>query len=324
MLQGYHANTLTLEASLLKLLSLLEGLMGAANTRQGIITSLTSLFIALLFCTSIPGQSNRGTITGTVLDAHGGVIPNAGVSVVNVSTQGERLTTTNSEGAYTVPSLEPGQYKVTVTASGFQTVVREQITLQTNDRVAIDVTLPVGDVGTQTMTINSEVTLVNSESSVRGDVITGRQVTELPIPQRNFTILATLVPGVTRPAVSTLGGGGNFVSGGVGESTESTRFRESGGSVLSVNGARVTNNNFTLDGVDNNESQFGQIGIFPNPDAIAEFKVETSVPSADSGRAGGAIVSTTFKSGTNDFHGSAYEFYQGQFASARPANNPNP
>jgi hypothetical protein len=148
-------------------------------------------------------------------------------------------------------------------------------------------------------------------------------VTELPIPQRNFTILATLVPGVTRPAVAALGGGGNFVSGGVGESTESTRFRESGGSVLSVNGARVTNNNFTLDGVDNNESQFGQIGIFPNPDAIAEFKVETSVPSADSGRAGSNHLDD-FKSGTNNFHGSAYEFYQGQFASARPANNPNP
>jgi hypothetical protein len=104
--------------------------MGIANTRQAIITSLAALLMSLIFCTAIPGQSNRGTITGTVVDAHGGVIPSAGVSVVNVSTQGERLTTTNSEGAYTVPSLEPGQYKVTVTASGFQTVVREQITLQ--------------------------------------------------------------------------------------------------------------------------------------------------------------------------------------------------
>jgi Carboxypeptidase regulatory-like domain len=185
--------------------------MRIASTRQEIITSLAALLIALIFCPAIQGQSNRGTITGIVVDAHGGVIPNAGVSVVNVSTQGERLTTTNAEGSYTVPSLEPGPYKVTVTASGFQTVVREQITLQTNDRVAVDVTLPVGDVGTQTMTITSEVPLVNSESSVRGDVITGRQVTDLPIPQRNFTILATLVPGVTRPAVGTLGGGGNFV-----------------------------------------------------------------------------------------------------------------
>jgi hypothetical protein len=170
--------------------------------------------------------------------------------------------------------------------------------------------------------------LTESETSVRGDVITGKQVTDLPIPQRNFTLLAGLSPGVTRPAVvGTLGGGGGFSSTGEGtpgEGTESTRFRESGGSVLSANGQRVTNNNFTLDGIDNNESQFGQIGIFPSPDAIAEFKVETSVPSAESGRAGGAIISTTFKSGTNAIHGTAYEFYQGRFLSAKPTNNPDP
>jgi hypothetical protein len=149
--------------------------MGIASTRQGIITSLAALLIALIFCLQFQDKVTEAPSPGTVVDAHGGVIPNAGVSVVNVSTQGERLTTTNAEGAYTVPSLEPGQYKVTVTASGFQTVVREQITLQTNDRVAVDVTLPVGDDGTQTMTITSEVPLVNSESSVRGDVITGRR-----------------------------------------------------------------------------------------------------------------------------------------------------
>jgi hypothetical protein len=114
-----------------------------------------------------------------------------------------------------------------------------------------------------------------------------------------------------------LGGGGNFVSGGGGQNnTESTRFRESGGSVLVVNGARATNNNFRLDGVDNNESQFGQIAIYPNPDAIAEFKVESSVPTAESGRAGGGIISTTFRSGGNDLHGTVAEVYQGRFLSA--------
>jgi hypothetical protein len=170
--------------------------------------------------------------------------------------------------------------------------------------------------------------LVESETSVRGDVITGRQVTDLPIPQRNFTLLAALSPGVTRPVIGgALGGGAGYSNAGAGNSnlsTESTRFRESGGSVISANGARATNNNFTLDGVDNNESQFGQIGIYPNPDAIAEFKVETSVPSAESGRAGGAVISTTFKSGSNAVHGTVYEFYQGRFASARPTNRPNP
>ncbi|MGH9956989.1 MAG: hypothetical protein ACREBC_07650, partial [Pyrinomonadaceae bacterium] len=153
-----------------------------------------------------------------------------------------------------------------------------------------------------------------------------RQVTDLPIPQRNFTLLATLSPGVTRPFVGVLGGGGNFEAGGnpVGTSTESTRFRESGGSVLVVNGARPTNNNFTLDGVDNNEGQFGQIGIYPPPDVIAEFKIETSVAPAEGGRAGGGIINTTTKSGGNDVHGTAYEFYQGRVLSALSRrDNPN-
>ena len=160
---------------------------------------------------------------------------------------------------------------------------------------------------------------------MRGDLITGRQVTDLPIPQRNFTLLAGLSPGVTRPNLGLLGGGGNFVAGGGGQNnTESTRFRESGGSVLVINGARATNNNFTLDGVDNNESQFGQIAIYPQPDAIAEFKIESSVPSAESGRAGGGIISTTFKSGGNDFHGTLGEIYQGRFLSAAASRFDDP
>jgi hypothetical protein len=94
--------------------------------------------------------------------------------------------------------------------------------------------------------------------------------------------------------------------------------------VLVVNGARATNNNFTLDGVDNNESQFGQIAIYPQPDAIAEFKIESSVPSAESGRAGGGIISTTFKSGGNEIHGTVGEIYQGRFLSAAAGKFDNP
>src|SRR6185295_5534940 len=114
---------------------------------------------------------------------------------------------------------------------------------------------------------------------VRGDLITGRQVTDLPLPQRNFTLLAALSPGVTRPNRGVWGGGGNFVSGGGGQNNAChPPVPESDSSVLVVNGARATNNNFTLDGVDNTEGQFGQIAIYPNPDAIAEFKIESSVP----------------------------------------------
>src|SRR5205823_9749327 len=151
--------------------------------------------------------------------------------------------------------------------------------------------------------------------------------TDVPLSGRNFTQLATLTPGVARSGgVGSVGGTGPDArqfnngdpragSGGPGSSnenggTETSRFARSGGGGLIVNGQRPTNNNFSLDGVDNNEPQFGTIGVFPNPDAIAEFRVSTSIPPAEVGRASGAVINTTIKSGTNGLHGSLY--YYGQ------------
>ena len=245
------------------------------------------------------------------------MVKDAKVTLTNKATGESRDATTSDDGVYSVTNVEPGTYRAEVTAAGFKSVVNEALVVQSSSRVPFDAKLEVSGAAGEVVTVTGEAPLVESESSVRGDVITGREVVDLPIAQRNFTQLAALSPGVSRPNLGLLGGGGNFVSGGGGQNnTESTRFRESGGSVLVVNGARATNNNFTLDGVDNNEAQFGQIAICPNPDAIAEFKIETSVPSAESGRAGGGIVSTTFTSGGNEVHGTAYEVYQGRFLSA--------
>lgn len=283
------------------------------------------LLVSFACVTSAFAQSNKGTIVGTVKDPNGALITGSKVTAVHTATGDSREATSDDNGIYTIPNLDPGKYRVSAEATGFQSVVFEEVNVETNSRQPLDVNFTNIAGASGSVTVTSESTpLVESESSARGDLITGRQVTELPIPQRNFTLLAGLSPGVTRPAVGTLGGGGDFASGGPARGTESTRFRESGGSVISANGARVTNNNFSLDGVDNNESQFGQIAIFPSPDAIAEFKIETSVPTAETGRAGGALISTTFRSGTNGFHGTAYEFYQGRLWSAKPTYNPNP
>src|SRR5215210_2855654 len=268
-------------------------------------------------------QNNKGTIVGTVTDPNDALVAGARSTVINNATGDTREATSSEDGTYTVPNLEPGNYRVTVDAQGFQSATVESVSVETNARQPVDVKFGTVTGGAASVTVEAEAPVVESETSVRGDLITGRQVTELPIPQRNFTLLAGLSPGVSRPVVGTLGGA-TFASNGPTASTESTRFRESGGSVIVANGARPTNNNFTLDGIDNNETQFGQIAIYPNPDAIAEFKIETSVPTAESGRAGGAIISTTFKSGSNDFHGTAYELYQGRFGSAKPADKPNP
>ena len=288
-------------------------------------TFLLGLLISTV-ATSALAQSNKGSIVGTVKDPNDALVSKAQVKVTSVKTGEVRTAESTDDGTFTVTNLEPGAYNVTVEAPGFQAVNFEALQIETNSRLPLDVKFASIAAGNSSVTITAEsAPLIESETSVRGDLITGRQVTDLPIPQRNFTLLAGLSPGVTRPNLGLLGGGGNFVAGGGGQNnTEATRFRESGGSVLVVNGARATNNNFTLDGVDNNESQFGQIAIYPNPDAIAEFKIESSVPSAESGRAGGGIISTTFKSGGNVVHGTAGEIYQGRFWSAAASRFDDP
>src|SRR3989440_5742161 len=284
-------------------------------------------FVVLLIALAVPAfaQSNKADIVGTVTDSNGGGVSGAEVTATKIDTAASRSATTDTAGNFQLPLLDIGIYKVTATKQGFQTVTQENVTLQTQDRLRIDLTLTPGTV-TGEVTITAAAPLVETESSDRGTVVTGRKVTELPFSGRSFTQLATLMPGVAAAGNTGFGGTGPDArqfnngdpragDGGPGSSnsqgsTENSRFARSGSGALTVNGQRSTNNNFSLDGVDNNESQFGTIGIFPNPDAIAEFKVSTSIPPAEVGRAAGAVINTTTKSGTNDFHGSLY--YYGQ------------
>jgi hypothetical protein len=271
-------------------------------------------------------QTNKATIVGTVTDPGGAVVANAKVTVVNTGTNAERTVETNDDGTYVVPLLDIGNYKVTASAGGFKDVARENIVLQIGDRLPVDIQLSQASGTTETVEITASAPIIERESSDRSGVITGREVTELPLSGRNFTLLATLLPGVARGSNVGFGGSGpdsrqfnngDPRAGGGGPNssnaqgdTPTARFARSGGGSLVVNGQRPTNNNFSLDGVDNNEPQFGSIGVFPNPDAIAEFKVTTSIPPAEVGRAAGAVINTNIKSGTNDFHGSLY--YYGQ------------
>ena len=211
--------------------------------------------------------------------------------------------------------LDIGNYKVTASASGFKDVARENIVLQIGDRLPVDIQLSQASGTSETVEITAGAPIIERESSDRSGVITGREVTELPLSGRNFTLLATLMPGVARGSNVGFGGSGpdsrqfnngDPRAGGGGPNssnaqgdTPTARFARSGGGSLVVNGQRPTNNNFSLDGVDNNEPQFGSIGVFPNPDAIAEFKVTTSIPPAEVGRAAGAVINTNLKSGTN-------------------------
>ena len=183
---------------------------------------LAAHFAALIFCFAAlaspsHAQNNKGTILGTITDANGGLVNGAKVTAVNLANNTPVDAMTSEEGLYTIPNLEPGMYRVTIEAQGFKTVVNESVKLETNARLPIDAQLEVGGVGGDVVTVTDQGPLVESETSVRGDLITGREVTDLPIPQRNFTLLADLSPGVTRPNLGLLGGGGNFVAGGGGQ-----------------------------------------------------------------------------------------------------------
>src|SRR2546425_7626913 len=291
-----------------------------------VLVRITILTLLLgIFAFSTVAQTNKAEIVGTVTDSNGAAVQGATVTITKVDTNTSRTVTSGDSGQYEAPLLEIGTYKVTATKQGFQTVTQENVVLQTNDRLRIDLTLPPGNVS-GVVTVTAGAPLVETESSDRGTVVTGREVTELPLSGRNFTQLATLMPGVAAASNAGFGGTGPDArqfnngdpragDGGPGSSnsqgsTENSRFARSGSGALTVNGQRSTNNNFSLDGVDNNEPQFGTIGVFPNPDAIAEFKVTTSVPPAEVGRAAGAVINTSIKSGTNQFHGSGY--YYGQ------------
>src|SRR5919202_5219553 len=195
-----------------------------------------ALLCAAAFAFPAISQSNKGTIVGTVTDPNGAVVKGAKVTATNTATNKSSEATTGYEGTYTIPALDPGVYKVTVDAQGFNQGVVDQVKVDTSSRQAVDVTLTTGAVSGGTVTVTGEAPLAESESSVRGDLITGKQITDLPIPQRNFTLLATLSPGVTRPFVTTIGGGGGFESGGSpggvigsGGSTQATPLPEAGG-----------------------------------------------------------------------------------------------
>ncbi|HST23763.1 MAG TPA: carboxypeptidase-like regulatory domain-containing protein, partial [Blastocatellia bacterium] len=157
---------------------------------------------------STQAQTNKATIVGTVTDSGGAVVAGANVTVVNIGTNAERKVTTNEDGTFVVALLDIGNYKVTASASGFKDVARENIVLQIGDRLPVDIQLSQASGTSETVEITAGAPIIERESSDRSGVITGREVTELPLSGRNFTLLATLMPGVARGSNVGFGGSG--------------------------------------------------------------------------------------------------------------------
>lgn len=242
-------------------------------------------------------HAQTGQIAGRVSDASGAVIAGAEINVRNAATNQERVAQTNRDGFYTVPLLGPGQYEVAASSTGFKVITRTGINVAVDQRVEVNFALEVGAV-TERVEVAAQALQINTLEASQGQVIDNKRIVEMPLNGRYYGDLALL-------------------SGGAVQSAPGSRFAG-----FSSGGQRVTQNNYLIDGIDNNSVELAGAGrraemVQPSIDAVHEFKVRTNAYAAEFGRAMGAIVNLTLKSGTNSIHGSAFEFLRNEKLDAK-------
>ncbi len=263
--------------------------------------SLHCLAVVLLAASAVFGQT-FGEITGQVADATGAVIPGATVTVTNAATNATRTVQTTETGRYSVPFLVPGTYNIRVEHSGFRAATRAGLLLQVGDVLRSDFTLEVGAV-TESVEVVAGAQQLQTESTSVGTVIENQRIVELPLNGRNYLQLVKLTPHVS--GEMGVGGQADGRQGG-------DRARQS----ISVAGQRLEFNHYTLDGVENTDVNFNSFVIRPSVDALQEFKVQSGVYSAEFGRAT-AQINVTTKPGTNDYHGTVFEFHRNENLDAK-------
>src|ERR1700688_3391237 len=306
-----------------------DGPRGASRRRRmgvGKSKKLTSVFAVLFtaFFTLMAGvvahaQVTGATLSGTVTDPSGGVVANATVSAVNAATAITRDVTSDSSGLYTIPTRVPGVYDIRVTATGFSTSVQSALTLSVGQQLQLNFGLKVGNTNT-TVQVTEAAPQIDLTSSTLSGQVESETVRELPLNGRDWTSLAQLQPGVkpieTQMAFAT-----------------SARGNRGFGGEMTVSGQRSTFNNYRIDGITVNDYAMAApgnvIGIVLGVDAIQEFSVLTSGLPAEYGRATGGVVNAISRSGTNQFHGSVYEFLRNSALDASPyfdrvTDSPNP
>src|ERR1700686_837858 len=255
---------------------------------------LVSLVVLLSCAGPIRAQVDAGSISGTVTDASGGTINGVSVTLTNQGTNASLTTTTSSDGSYKFSPVRIGSYRLKAVLQGFQAVEQRDVTVNVEQNVVVDFTLKPGSV-TETVEVASSLPVLETQDASVGQVIDSRNVDNLPLNGRNFTFLAQLAAGVNTPQADTRG---NAASG-----------------AFSANGLRPAQNNYLLDGIDNNSDTVDFLNgtnfvVLPPVDAVQEFKVQTSDFSAEFGRSGAAVLNATIKSGTNELHGAVWEFFR--------------
>jgi carboxypeptidase family protein len=262
--------------------------------------------LSLLAKAPVQAQVTTADLVGTVADSSGAVVVSAQVTATNEGTSQSRSAQTDASGNYLISQLAPGRYTLSCELAGFKKLVQTGIELQVNQRAQINLTLEVGEVN-QVVEVEGTAPLLESQSSVLGSVISQTQVQDLPLNGRNFVQLAILSPGVSGTG---FGAKGTIMSG-----TRPDDQRP--GSELFVNGNRESSNNYLYDGIDNNDRLTLALVIRPAIEAIKEFKIQTNLFSAEQGRNPGGQIDVVTKSGTNAFHGAAYEFLRNSALDAK-------
>jgi Carboxypeptidase regulatory-like domain/TonB dependent receptor len=274
--------------------------------RLRLVCSLFAAVVLLLACAtaSFAQTAETGALTGTVTDPSSAVIVGASVTITNAATGQTRTTTTDANGSYKFSLLPPGTYSVKFSSTGFKTAEVPAVTVNVTETPVLNRSLEVGAQSEQ-VTVESNVETIQTQNATNGGVVSSQEVTSLPLVSRNYTQIINLSPGVVANATS---------ASSIGNGTED----------VSANGSRGDQNNYLMDGssvvnyVSGTASQSGSFpGIaIPNPDAIQEFKVQTSQYDASAGRNPGANVTVVTKSGTNQFHGALWEFNRNNFFNA--------
>ncbi len=259
--------------------------------------------VALLHPSSAMAQTGAASLTGIVSDQSGATVPGATVTATNQATNVTYTAVSNQAGNYTVTSLPVGTYVVKAELSSFKTAATKPIQLEAMQIARIDFKLELGALQ-ETVEVSSDAQVLQTESAVVGEVISGSTLSALPLNGRNTGQLSLLLPGVVTPNP------GSF-----------TAIRNFSGGRPFVNGNREQTNNYTIDGVDMNESIDNTVAYQPSPDALAEISVETNNYAADTGNVAGAVISNVIKSGSNSFHGNAFEFYRNSDMDANSWSN---
>src|SRR5262245_13842887 len=258
------------------------------NARNGSTRAILCLLVLATVCSIAVAQTTNATLVGGVTDPQSGAVSGATITVKNTATGVARTVQTNELGTYRVFPLNPGTYDVTASMAGFKNKIIPNVVVEVASNVKVDFQLEVGQI-TETVEVSAAATVLQTQDASVGGLVTSTELERMPVNGRNYTRLILLMPGTSN------------------RNKSQSKGTISGTDLYSVNGQRAQDNNFTVDGIDNNFMMMNSPGGTPAMDSIQEFKILNNT-SAEFGRSAGSNVNIAIKSGTRSLHGSAYEY----------------